>query len=120
VLVLEPETVVEQLGSLGTETPAAVQIWWAKVMALETSAGSQASMRQQDMSPMKESLEQMHFTSRPQLPMPLARNLLAQSVCFIGLVWAGVEYWRDSVDSWERWKGRTYSAGGQTIELGDG
>lgn len=54
--------------TVGTATPLAWQIWVAKVMASAWSAASQAVLRQQAVLERKESFEQMHFGSVPQLP----------------------------------------------------
>jgi hypothetical protein len=80
VAAAAPEEVEEQTGASGTVTPDPEQISWANWMALVWSSPPQAPMRQQLISPIKAVSEQMHFTSRPQLPIPPARNLLAQSV----------------------------------------
>jgi hypothetical protein len=78
------EEAVEHTGESGTVTPDPEQMSWANWIALVWSALSQAPIRQQLICPMKSLSEQMHLTSRPQLPMPPARNLLAQSVAQLG------------------------------------
>ncbi len=70
---------------LGTLTWLAWQICWAKSMAFCWSSGLQAPTRQQLMAEMKSLLAQMHSGSRPQLPMPPFRKMLAQLCCFAGL-----------------------------------
>lgn len=80
VAAAAPEEVDVQSSASGTVTPDPEQISWANWMALVWSSPPQAAIRQQLICPMKAVSEQMHFTSRPQLPMPPARNWLAQSV----------------------------------------
>lgn len=64
-VALAPEA-VEQLTVLGTETPFAEQICWAKVMADCWSASLQAPTRQQATLPRKSWFAQMHLGSVPQ------------------------------------------------------
>lgn len=59
---------VEQVTWSGTWTPLALQICWAKVMALAWSSALQAPTRQQETSPMKLWFAQMHLGSVPQPP----------------------------------------------------
>lgn len=64
-VALAPEA-VEQLTVLGTWTPLAEQICWAKVMAEAWSASLQAPTRQQATFPRKSWFAQMHLGSVPQ------------------------------------------------------
>lgn len=64
-VALAPDA-VEQLTVLGTWTPLAEQICWAKVMAEAWSASLQAPTRQQATLPRKSWFAQMHFGSVPQ------------------------------------------------------
>ena len=65
-VALAPPDAVEQLTVLGTETPLAEQICWAKVMAEAWSASLQVPTRQQATLPRKSWFAQMHFGSVPQ------------------------------------------------------
>lgn len=62
---------------LGTLTLLAWQICWAKSMAFCWSSAAQAPTRQHEMAPMKDVSAQMHSGSRPQLPMPPLRKMVA-------------------------------------------
>lgn len=90
-LVLEDEVVdaapplleVEvQTTVLGTLTWLAWQICWAKSMAFCWSSALQAPIRQHEMAEMKSLSAQMQAASRPQLPMPPFRKMLAQLCCW--------------------------------------
>lgn len=78
-----PDWEAVQLTAVGTETPWAAQMVEAKATAEDWSLVLQPPglARQQAMSPRKLWLEQMHFASVPQLPMPPEKNWLAQSCC---------------------------------------
>jgi hypothetical protein len=65
---------------LGTLTCWAWQICWAKSMAFCWSAASHCWTRQHEMADMKPLSEQMQVASRPQLPMPPLRKMLAQDI----------------------------------------
>lgn len=74
-----PEEEVEvQTTVLGTLTWLAWHSCWAKSMAFCWSAASHSLIRQQEIALMKSLLAQMQPISRPQLPMPLLRKMLAQ------------------------------------------
>lgn len=60
------DAAVEQLAMDATVAPLALQIPWAKAIALAWSAASQASTRQQLIAPRKPWSLQMHSGSVPQ------------------------------------------------------
>lgn len=66
VPVLVLDAAVEQLAVDATVAPLALQIPWAKAIALAWSAASQASTRQQLIAPRKPWSLQMHSGSVPQ------------------------------------------------------
>lgn len=77
-LLLEVEV---QTTVLGTLTWLAWQICCAKSMAFCWSSALQAPIRQHEMAEMKSLSAQMQAASRPQLPMPPFRKMLAQLCC---------------------------------------